>query len=265
MTEQILRSSLTVLALDELDPLGVDAFVTTRDGGVSKGPYASLNLALHVGDEVDDVLVNRTRLAQAAGCELSDLVFMDQIHGARVASVGNGERGRGAFEADHALSATDAVVTTTPELSLVVLVADCAPVVLVDPEHRVLGVAHAGWRGVAADVLGATVRAMEALGAHARSLRCVIGPTISPARYEVGDEVLDALARELGSLEGLVDLSKERPHLDVAQAARRSLLHAGVPDDAVTITAERSDDEAFFSARRGRPCGRFGLVACLVG
>ncbi len=264
MAEQARRSGLEVLALTELAPLGVEAFVSTRAGGVSKGPYASLNLALHVGDEIDDVLVNRARFAEAAGCEPSDLVFMDQIHGARVASVGEDERGRGAFEADHALSATDALVTTTPELRIVVLVADCAPVVLVDPDHRVLGVAHAGWRGVAADVLGATVRAMEALGAQASSLRCVIGPTISAGRYEVGDEVIDAVGRQLGSIEGCVDGTSERPHLDVAAAARRSLLLAGVPEDAVIVTAERSDDEPFFSARRARPSGRFGLVAHLV-
>jgi len=264
MAERAQRAGLAVLVLEELRELGVDAFVTTRSGGVSTGPYASLNLGLHVGDEVDHVLENRTRLAEAAGCELSDLVFMDQVHGARVASVSEAERGRGAFEVDHALSATDALVTTTPDLPVVVLVADCAPVVLVDADARVLAVAHAGWRGVAADVLGATVHAMEALGARASSLRCVIGPTISRGRYEVGEEVIDAIVGQLGSIDGCVDLTEERPHLDVAEAARRSLLLAGVPETAVSVTPERSDDDAFFSDRSVRPCGRFCLVAHLV-
>ena len=264
MAELTTRGDLDVLDLNELAPLGVDAFVTTSAGGVSSGPYASLNLALHVGDVPNRVLANRTRLAAAARCALDDLVFMDQVHGARVACVSDEDRGRGAYEADHALSATDASVTTTRGLPLVVLVADCAPVVLVDHEHGVLGVAHAGWRGVAADVLGATVRAMEALGATAGSVRCVIGPTISQARYEVGDEVAGAIEARVGELGAALDRGAGRAHLDVAAAARLGLCRAGIADDAIVVTEERSDDGAFFSDRVARPCGRFGLLAQLV-
>jgi YfiH family protein len=255
---------LEVLRLDELAPLDVDAFVTTRSGGVSKPPYDTLNLGLHVGDDPLRVQENRARLAAAARCHLDDLVFLDQVHGGRVAVVGEAERGRGARMADHALSATDAAVTTTAHLPLVVLIADCAPIVLVDPAARVLGVAHAGWRGVAVGVIGATVEAMARLGASPQATVAVVGPRISSARYEVGDEVVDAVLGRGVALEPAIDRSGERPHLDVGEACRRSLMIAGISAESISITEETSDQDAFFSDRAARPCGRFALLARLA-
>jgi len=108
------QGSLDVLAWPSLDALGVDAFVTTRHGGVSAGPYATLNLGLHVGDTPADVLVNRRRVAAALGADLGDVVFCNQAHGRRVAVVSEADRGRGAFRLDDAVASTDALVTTDP-------------------------------------------------------------------------------------------------------------------------------------------------------
>jgi YfiH family protein len=264
VAELVIRGGLEVLGLDALAELGVDAFVTTRQGGISAAPYDTLNLGLHVGDEGLCVLENRARLAAAARCQLDDLVFMDQVHGARVAIVGDEDRGRGARVVDHALSATDAVVTATVDLPLVVLVADCSPILLVDPEARVLGLAHAGWRGVAAGVAGATVAAMTRLGASATRMVGLVGPTISAARYEVGPEVLAALEARDPTLGAAVSDEGGSLHADLAEANRLSLLSAGLAASRVSVTAQRSDDAEFFSDRAQRPCGRFGLVARLL-
>ena len=211
------------------------------------------------------MLENRARLAAAAHCHLDDLVFMDQVHGARVAVVGEAHRGHGARVADHALSATDALVTVEPGLPLVVLVADCSPLVLVDPLAGVLAVAHAGWRGTVAGVAGATVEAMGRLGADPTRLLAVVGPTISRPAYEVGPEVVAGL-RQLGpALEGAIRPRGDRFEVDLAEANRLSLVAAGIPEASVLVRAEHSDDPGFFSDHAARPCGRFGILARLVG
>ncbi|MGH9091394.1 MAG: polyphenol oxidase family protein, partial [Acidimicrobiales bacterium] len=157
---------LTVLHWPALDALGVDAVVTTRHGGVSTGPYGSLNLGLHVGDDPAAVVENRRRAAAAIGAALGDLVVAEQVHGSAATVVGREARGRGTLDAGDAVPATDALVTAAPGTVLVTLVADCVPVVLFDPAARVLATVHAGWRGTAGRVVAAAVDAMTALGAR---------------------------------------------------------------------------------------------------
>ncbi len=152
-----------MLAWPSLDALGVDAFVTTRHGGVSAGPYGTLNLGLHVGDTPADVVVNRRRVAAALGTDLGDFVFCQQAHGRRVAVVSGAERGRGALAVDDAIASTDALVTTDPGTVLAILVADCVPIILIDPQAQVLACVHAGWRGTVAGVTGAALHFGEDL------------------------------------------------------------------------------------------------------
>ena len=133
-----------MLAWPAFDGHPVDALVTSRQGGVSAGPYASLNLGLHVGDSTAAVLENRRRTAAALGADLGDLVFCHQSHGRNVQVVTAADRGRGTLSQDDAIAATDALVTAEPGVVLVVMVADCVPIVLYDPVARVLSCVHAG-------------------------------------------------------------------------------------------------------------------------
>ena len=250
------------MTLGDVADHGVNAFVTTRHGGISSSPYDTLNLGLHVGDDDHAVLENRSRVAHAAGVELDDLVFMDQVHGTRVAVVDERHRGRGARLTTDALIATDALVTTTPHLPLVVLVADCTPVLLVDPVTRVLGVAHAGWKGTVAGITQATLETMVTLGAVPARVSAVIGPCISSDAYEVGDEVAsEFLRRDLGNA---LEEGAEKPHVNLATANATLLARAGLPRENISIATHHSNDPKFFSDRAARPCGRFGLVATLT-
>ncbi len=259
------RNGRELLVLDELAPFGVDAVVTTISGGVSQGPYASLNLGLHVGDEPQRVVENRTRVADALGYSLDDFVFMNHTHCTRVATIDASSKGRGARFDDNAVIATDALITTTHAIPLVVLVADCCPIVIVDPTVQVLGVAHAGWRGTADGVTLALIESMTQLGASPASMHAVIGPSIDLGRYEIGPEVVEALASSLKSdITGCIDQSSERPHIDVAAVNRLQMLEAGIPDTSLSITPQRTDDVHFFSDRAVRPCGRFALIASLI-
>ncbi len=162
----------------------------TRRGGVSEGPYASLNASLSGGDDRQRVRQNRASIAAALGVSATRLVGVTQVHGCTVVPVtepwpeGAGPR-------------ADAMVTATPGIALGVITADCAPVLLHDAAAGVVGAAHAGWRGALDGVLEASLAAMEALGATRPRIVAAVGPCIAPASYEVADDLRDAvLARE---------------------------------------------------------------------
>ncbi|OWY59259.1 hypothetical protein B7486_75540, partial [cyanobacterium TDX16] len=126
-----------VLRFPSFAGLPLDVLVTTRDGGVSEGPYESLNLGMHVGDDRERVVENRRRAAALLGAELDDLVVAGQEHTSHVEVVGAEDRGRGARRLDDVVPATDALVTSTVGPVLVTMVADCVPLVLYDPDAHV--------------------------------------------------------------------------------------------------------------------------------
>jgi YfiH family protein len=256
------RGALDLLVWPALTGLGVDAVVTTRSGGASVGPYESLNLALHVGDDPSAVIENRRRAATALGATMDDLVFSTQVHGTRVAVVTAADRGRGSSDA---IAEADALVTADAGCVLVTLVADCVPVVLFDPEARVLASAHAGWRGALAGVLEETITAMRSLGAAADRIVAAIGPSVARDRYQVGPEVFDAAQRALGGAIGTLAPpdGTGRWLLDLEGSVRCLLERAGV-DPASCLTSGFSTGGPYFSDRAERPCGRFGLLAAMA-
>ena len=258
------RGDLAVIGWSALDELGVDVVVTTRHGGVSSGPYRSLNLGLHVGDRPERVLENRRRVARAVGARLDDLVVGAQVHGDQAAVVTGAHRGRGALGLEDALSDTDALVTAEPGVVLVTLVADCVPVVLVDPVAGVLATVHAGWRGTAAGIVGRTLDVMSGLGCRPGDVVAGIGPAVAPERYQVGPEVAEALGHALGPQAAAVVVDDGPGHwrADLVAANRRMLERAGVPADQILgPPGPTGHPGPFFSDRALRPCGRFALVA----
>lgn len=298
------RGDTEVLTFPVLDDLGVDAVVTTRTGGVSTGPYAGLNLGFHVGDDPAAVLENRARAlaalvpepavvpvmaggpaadgsgdpaarhaAEARPPALDDAVFCIQNHGRAVHVATTSDRGRGARDHDGAVRDTDALVTTETGLVLAVMVADCVPILLVDPHARVLATVHAGWRGTFARVTDAAIAAMAALGASPERVVAAVGPAVAPARYEVGPEVADAAATCFGTSPELLAEGPEavlapsaggRWLVDLWTANERLLRAAGVPTHSVhTARVPTGGDGPFFSDRDARPCGRFALLARL--
>jgi hypothetical protein len=249
------RGGLDVLEFPALDGLGVDAFVTTRAGGIGLPPYDTLNLGDHVGDDPACVEENRRRVAAAMGVDLGALVIARQVHGIDVAVV---ERAGPAGEAD-------VLATTDPSVALCVLVADCAPVCVVDPLAQVLVVAHAGWRGTAARIAEVAVEAASELGADRGRLIALIGPCISPATYQVGGEVAEAM-REAGCADAVRPDGTGRFTCDLAAANADQLVRAGVTPQRVLRSGIWTDGGTLlFSDRAARPCGRFALVARLRG
>lgn len=268
------RGGLDVLTWPSLTGLGVDAVVTTRNGGVSRGPYASLNLGLHVGDDPEAVVENRTRALAAVDARPEDAVFCVQSHGRAVHVATDADRGRGARDQADAVPETDALVTATPGLVLVVMVADCVPIVLLDPEAGVLAAVHAGWRGTLARVTAAAVETMTGLGARPDRIVAGVGPAVAPSRYEVGPEVAEAArtcfgADQAAATDGWAPVLRPSPSgrwlFDLWAANTRVLVESGVPADSIVVARTPTGEGGpFFSDRDARPCGRFALLARLT-
>jgi YfiH family protein len=249
--------------------LGCQVAVTTRHGGLSLPPYDTLNLGLHVGDRPADVAVNRARAAAAFGVGLETTVFAQQVHGSTVALVGPGDRGRGSTVEDDAVPGTDILVTTSPGVTLVILVADCVPLALIDPAAGVLAAVHAGWRGTAAGAAPTALRAMTDRGARPERVRAFLGPAVAPERYQVDAGVRRALAGAVHPAD--LDPAVARPDgpghwlVDLVAANRQQLIASGVGAEHISASALTTDDGMLFSDRAARPCGRFALMARLLG
>ena len=230
--------------LDAGLPAPAAGVFTTREGGCSDGPYAALNLALHVGDHPDRVQANRERLAAQLG--VSALAFAEQVHGAQVAIVDCAGTSAG----------VDALVTTRPGLGLVMMAADCLPVLLADPDAGVVAAAHAGRKGLVAGVLQETVQRMVAQGASMASLRAVIGPAADGCCYEVPA----AMAHDVeDAVPGTRTTTRQgTPSVNLRVGAQRLLTALGVQVEHVSSCT--IDDERFFSYRRERVTGRHAGV-----
>lgn len=250
-------SALEFLFADSLGEGIVHAF-TTRPGGVSEGPYESLNLTWSRGDNKDHVAQNRARVARALG--VTRLVFANQVHGDTVLKADELPEGWSVGEGD-------ALITNRPGIALCTQVADCVPVLLHDPAANAIAAIHSGWRSTVKNITARTIEALGIeFGSRPENLRAAIGPAISKANYRVGPEVLDAFEGLFGTLDDRLIGARDAEGgagLDVAEAVYRQLVEAGVPENRISrIRACTFADEArFFSSRRaardGHP-GQFG-------
>jgi purine-nucleoside/S-methyl-5'-thioadenosine phosphorylase / adenosine deaminase len=232
---------------------GARAAFSTRSGGVSGGPYNSLNLGLHTEDEPELVIENRQRLVAALGLEARDVLIGHQVHGAALAAHGKGPdestphgNGSGEFtEPNNSLPKVDGHIAIEAGLAPLVFVADCLPVAMVGSGG--VAMLHCGWRGLAD---GIVARGAEAIGAtHA-----AIGPGIGPCCYEVGGEVLEAFDRLDGVAEGRM--------LNLVEVARKLLREADVEQLTSADLCTSCETGLFFSHRRD--AGRTGRQAGLV-
>ena len=229
--------------------------VSTREGGVSVGPYASLNLGASVGDAESAVMENRARLATSLGYRPETLVTTPQVHGNDVLVVNQAT-------APTALSRrADILVTNRPGFLLMQRYADCVPILLWHADAGAVGVAHAGWRGTAINVAERAVRAVgELAGGDTSGAVAAIGPSIGPCCFEVGEEVVARFPDADGAVS---DGPRGRPHLDLWELNRRQLVATGIPDGAIEVArvCTRCNADTYFSHRAlGYPAGRFGAA-----
>jgi polyphenol oxidase len=218
-----------------------------RHGGVSVAPYDTLNLGRTVGDDPVAVAQNHLRFAAEVGYDPDRLYEVSQVHGRTVARA-QPQREPEDFRKQEA----DALVSLAADCAIGIRVADCAAVLVVDTMRGGCAAIHAGWRGVVADVVGATLaRLLEDAGGSARDLAAAIFPCIGPAAFEVGDDVAQQVAHAAGD-ERVVQWGAAKPHVDLSLSVRRLLERAGLASERIEQVAgcTYSEPSRFFSYRR---------------
>jgi YfiH family protein len=223
--------------------------VTTRAGGASRPPYDSFNLGDHVGDDEGNVYANRKRLAAELGLAEDKLAWMEQVHG-RTATIVDGTE-------TCAAEATDALVTATPGVALVVLVADCVPILLADAEAGVVSAVHAGRVGTRVGVVPAAIKAMQDVGAEPHRIEALLGPAICGDCYEVPAEMAADVEKHVPG--SACRTRKGTPGLDLRAGLWRQLADLGVGKIGVDPRCT-NEDKTLFSYRRDGTTGRIAGI-----
>lgn len=248
---------------------GIKHFVSTRVGGFGPPPFDSLNLGFRTADDPTNVRRNREKLASAVGVPLQDFVVTKQVHENRVETVTSHQKGRGALDYESGMDATDAMVTNEPGICLMVLLADCVPILFCDPVRRVVAAVHSGWKSTVKRIGPKVVQTMcREFGCSPGDILAGIGPSIGQCCYQVGDEVISGVREAVGSTDGLVDRVSQdgRGYLNLWETNRRLLLNAGIPEENIEIAGicSQCNADLFFSERHHKGTGRFGAGIMLL-
>jgi hypothetical protein len=256
LAHELAAAGLDWIVPDWPVPSRVCALATTRTGGVSTGPRATMNLGRNARDDTEALAENRRRLQTLLPAAPK---WLDQVHGAAVVTLT-------AASSSLPCPIADAAVTRERGVVCAVLTADCLPVLFADRGGNAVGIAHGGWRGLAAGVLEATIAALRDLGARADDLVAWLGPAIGPARFEVGADVHDRFCA--GDPEAQACFTPHGPdkwRADLYGLARARLVRSGVPHVWGGGYCTHSDAMRFFSYRRERDTGRMATVVWLAG
>lgn len=235
--------------------------IFTRHGGHSPQPWAALNLGGTVGDTAEVVRQNHILMYEALDVPGENACTTWQVHGADVVVANAPVQGR------RWLARADGMITNRPDVPLVMRYADCVPLLFYDPAQHAIGLSHAGWRGTVQGMASRTVQALQqAYGSQPQDIQVIIGPSISGACYQVGEEVVQAAQDYFGTTEGLVqrDESDGSAYLDLWAANRLDLERAGVEQIEVSGICTYQNTRDFYSHRaENGKTGRFGVVLSL--
>lgn len=237
---------------------------SVRQGGVSEGPYAALNLGFSVGDDPSRVSENLRRFATALEVSPGGLFTVSQVHGDRILEA-PGTVAASATEVPSPLGEADAVWTAHPGVAVGVKTADCVPILLSDAQGRLVAAVHSGWKGTALKIAARVVETLIARGARAEGLVAAIGPCIQACCYEVSEELGARFGRDFGA--GVVRRDRPKPHLDLAAAVRLTLQGAGVTPERIDVlpACTSCDPARFYSHRRDKGVSGRHLSAIVTG
>jgi YfiH family protein len=247
---------VTLLFAANLRAAGIPHAFTTRQGGQSTGPFASLNLGRGVDDDPAAVRANRQAVLQALALDPLRHVEADQVHGTVVAVVGAADAGR-------SIAGADGLASIEPGTVLAMHAADCVTLLLADPRNGSVGAVHAGWRGTAAGIAVEAVRVLaERFGAHPDDLLAALGPSIGPCHYEVDEPVLERMRSWPWWETVTTPNARGRWQLDLRSANRRQLIDTGIPPDRIEVLdlCTYHHPDLFYSHRRDPITGRLAAV-----
>jgi len=228
-------------------------FITTRNNGVSPEPFKSLNLGYKSGDNLKNVSSNWDILKNDIGLMNTKTILLNQVHSDKVIIINSKP-----VKSSNQKITGDAIITAQKGLLIAVLVADCVPIILYDPNKSVIGVVHAGWRGSSLEIAKKSVRKMKELFfSEPKDIIAGIGPSIGPCCYKVKSDV----AKHFTEYKSAVINKKNRYYIDLWEINRFQLIESGINEDNIEIAGlcTSCNNELFFSYRKQNPTGRFAL------
>ncbi|OCT17224.1 multicopper polyphenol oxidase [Paenibacillus pectinilyticus] len=252
----------------------ITAGFTTRLGGVSEAPFTSLNCGLHVNDRPSDVVRNRERIADVLGQPFDAFTYAEQVHGKEIAIVSLNEQGMGRTSRETALQATDGFITKESGIVLCAQFADCVPLYFYDPVQRVVGLAHAGWKGTVLNISMATISLMtHTFGSRPSDIRAAIGPSIGACCYEV-DETVASRVRQVFEEIQMTQVEQEaiitnkgnhKYQLNLQELNRKLIEQAGILSSHIEVTqlCTSCRTDLFFSHRK--ESGSTGRMIAWIG
>lgn len=243
--------------------------ISTRDGGVSSKNYHSLNLSFQVGDEHDIVIKNHQILSHTLGFDLSSLVTCQQIHQDTIALVDKGHLKKNCFLPNHALPATDALVTDVPGITLMTRYADCVPLFFYDPKTHTVAIAHAGWQGTLAHIGQKTVEILKnEYHCQLQHILAAIGPSIGSCCYQISSTMADHAEKILTQAQEYIrESSNDGLFFNLWQANKKQLQSVGIKDENLSCAelCTSCNINLFFSYRKEkRVTGRFAALIGLI-
>lgn len=257
---------ITYINLNTWEPMGVKAIFSSRLGGDSLEPFYSLNLALHVGDETETVLINRSRLMQVLKSATTQMVCCQQVHGTRVHVVSRSDAGCGALEQDSAIPECDALLCNSPGLFLAEFFADCFPLYFFDPVRRVIALAHAGWKGTIGRIAAQTLKEMNrCFACRYDDIRVFIGPGIGPCCFEIQPDLAHRVAAEFPGDSRVLRNDAGRTTWDLALTNTLIMSSMGVKLENIENCGlcTSCHPQLFYSFRRDE--GKTGRMGALIG
>lgn len=246
---------------------GLIAGFTTRCGGVSQAPFSSLNVGLHVGDNPEDVVKNRMIVANSLATDLSQYVFCEQTHDATIQKVTLAECGKGAFDYTTALKATDGVYTKEKDVFLALGFADCVPIFFFAPNHQLVGLVHAGWRGTVLKIARKMVHTWHTEeNVPLEDIQVVIGPSVDVTDYVVDDVVIQKVEEVLGEVAASTyeEITTGQYRLDLKKVNVELLKQAGLSTNSMEVTTYATKDQSLFFSHRLEK-GQTGRMCAIIG
>ncbi len=263
----ISKEGLKYLKFSEFDESELfEHCITTRVGGVSQGPYAELNMGMHIPEEVESTVENFDKVANTVfyGSK-DDVVRTDQVHGIKIKKVSEEDRGKGLVR-ERDFEDVDGLMTDIPGIILSTAYADCTPLMFIDEKKKVIASVHSGWKGTVGGIGEEAVKMMiKEYGSDIKDIKAGIGPTIGPESFEVGEEVYIEFKKVFKDMEKIVSKRKgEKYYLNLWEANKQVLLRAGLREENIFIDDHCTfiNEDLFYSYRRDK--GITGRMAAMI-
>ncbi|MCK5706233.1 MAG: peptidoglycan editing factor PgeF [Candidatus Aureabacteria bacterium] len=255
--------SITLFSFENLSKYSyLTNFTSSKNGGFSPNPYASLNLSYNVNDNKAFVRKNRKKLSRITSIPFKNFIFCEQVHGSKVTVIDKNELEKQKTK-EYILNGADAMVTDIPEICLIILTADCVPVILFDPKKKVIAALHAGWKGTVQLITQKTVNAMEKrYGSKTENIIACIGPSICASCYEVGVDVIKKIKDSCSLNSEILEdrIIKNKRYLDLCKANKEQLIFSGINENNIEEShlCTSCSNNIFYSYRKQKgKTGRF--------